>query len=182
MEGDDDLAAIQYHLDAVETHLEHATHVLGQLTISDPELTLVADYWAQLDRIAKRGRAGVDKMGPLPRLQEMLAEYLIAAGREIRLDETHVLLLGRTARKAWDSDRLARDVVVTLLAAHGLVDDDGIVDSAGVVAKDILDDWREIFRAGGNEARLTSLRAWGLDPDEYCERSWVHGISIMETT
>lgn len=77
-------------------------------------------------------------------------------------------------RKAWDHDGWQRDVRAKALQAAGLKGAQGVLTADGeVLDASVLYDLLARLQAvhGAQAPKTKSLREFGLDPDDYCERS-----------
>lgn len=79
-----------------------------------------------------------------------------------------------TERKAWDHEAWQRDVRAKALQAAGLKGAQGVLSADGeVLDPSVLHDLLARLQSvhGAQAPKTKSLREFGLDPDDYCERS-----------
>ena len=105
-------------------------------------------------------------------LEGRLAKAMLES--EVHADGLRVERHRSADRKSWDHDAWRRDVRAKALQAAGLKGAQGVVDANGelVPAEVLYDVLATVQDVHGSAApKVTGLRRYGLDPQDYCEVS-----------
>lgn len=147
---------------------------------TDPQATDMAELFDTVKGLRERVQA-VERDVEAATAKAMLGDYA----------ETGTLRVERyrsADRKAWDHERWQADVRAKVLQASGLKGAQGVLTADGEVADpevlhELMRAVEAVHSAGAPKTSKTAgLRAYGLDPDDYCETtkgSWHVKVTRM---
>ncbi|WP_408895904.1 hypothetical protein ACJ5H2_13385 [Nocardioides sp. R1-1] len=150
--------------EAVEALEKALPGLLEQCT--DPQATDMAEVLASI-REARILLARLELETEVATAKAMLGDH--AETPTLRVERTRA-----AERKTWDHEGWQKDVRSKVLRAHGLAGVAALITTDGeeVPASElhaVLADLQSVHGSAG--PRLTQLRQFGLDPDDYCARA-----------
>lgn len=133
---------------------------------TDPQATDLAELLAGV-RGAREWLQRLERDLEIATAKAMVGDY--AETTTLRVERTRA-----AERKTWDHEAWQRDVRRQILRKHGLLNVAAVVTADGEELDPAelgaaMAELQSVHAAGG--PRLTQLRATGLDPDDYCQRS-----------
>lgn len=150
--------------EAVETLAKALPGLLEQCT--DPQATDMAEVLASVQE-ARVALQGLERDVEIATAKAMVGDFA----------ETPTLRVERTRaadRKTWDHESWQRDVRRQVMRKHNLLNVAAVVTADGeeVPVDELGAAMAELQSVHGpTSPRLTQMRATGLDPDDYCERT-----------
>lgn len=150
--------------EAVETLAKALPELLEQCT--DPQATDMAEVLVSV-REARTALHALERDVENATAKAMLGDFA----------ETPTLRVERSRaadRKAWDHEAWQTDVRTKVLRAHRLIGLSAVIDANGeeVPMQELYDAMADLQSVHGSTGpRLTQMRGFGLDPDDYCART-----------
>lgn len=149
--------------EAVETLGKALPALLEQCT--DPQATDMAEVLASIVE-ARVALQGLERDVENATAKAMLGDF--AQTPTLRVERSRA-----ADRKTWDHEAWQSDLRTKVLRAHRLLGLSAVIDSNGeeVPLQELYDAMADLQSVHGSTSpRLTQMRGFGLDPDDYCAK------------